>query len=602
MEGSNLLDFIHTMSTLATVVTVATSPSGFAASNATPILSGDFNWSIVGSPALLDSSLTTGCSWGDYDGDGDSDIFFANGNDGGASAWDRLIRNDEDGSFSLQTTVLESPGPERFGVWGDYDNDDDLDLLVTSWGPERLYRNDGSGEFVDVSTPIFSNTSETYAASWVDIDNDGDLDISLGHRDQPPQFLRNDGSLGFADATPPAASSLDPSFVYSTAWSDIDGDRDQDVYIVRNSVTNRLLRNEGKFKFTDITAPPLNSIGAGHGAVWGDADGDGRFDLYVTNLGDGNRLFRNLGGGAFSDESHGEPASSGYSAGCAWGDYDNDGRLDLYFTNAYAVNKLLHNDGGLAFTNASEGVLLQPGGGGGTSFCDFDQDGDLDILLANLNEAQSNRLFRNDRPLVSEWLEVSLVGTESNRNGIGARVGVWGNGLEQWREISAGSGFCSEGPLSAHFGLGLASLRGRGVVDSVVVQWPSGIDQVVRDIPPNRMITVVETDVATGVADPLAPEPPGHDGMGIVSVRPNPFRDAASVFFRLSRPGGARLDIFDVHGRRVRHWEESQFPAGESVVEWNGAGESGRRLAAGVYWVRLEGAGWTDSRKVVLVD
>jgi hypothetical protein len=273
----------------------------------------------------------------------------------------------------------------------------------------------------------------------------------------------------------------------------------------------------------------------------------------------------------------------------------------LYFTNAYAVNKLLHNDGGLAFTNESEGVLLQPGVGGGTSFCDFDRDGDLDILLANLNEAQTNRLFRNDRPLLSEWLGVSLVGTVSNRNGIGAKIGVWGNGLEQWREISAGSGFCSEGPLSAHFGLGPASLRGRGFVDSVLVQWPSGIDQVVRDIAPNRMITIVET-VATGIADPLAPHLPGHDGMEIVTVRPNPFRDATSVIFRLSRPGVARLDIFDVHGRRVRHWEESQFPAGESVVAWNGAGQSGRRLAAGVYWIRLESAGSTDSRKVVLVE
>ncbi len=591
------------ISVVMTLVTLASSgppDPGSARAPQVPLSSGENRWSIVGSPALVDSSSTTGCAWGDYDGDGDDDIFFSNGDVQG-NPHDQLIRNDGGGAFTIVNTgVLESPGPERAAYWGDYDNDGDLDLLSASWGPERLYRNDGLGHFQEVVVPAFQNGSDTFGAAWVDIDNDGDLDLSFAHEDQPPQLMRNDGSFGFTEVTPPSFLELNPSFSMATAWSDIDGDRDQDVYIVRNSLPNVLLRNDGGFEFTDITAPPIGTIGAGHGASWGDADGDGLFDLYVTNLGTGNRLFRNLGNGTFSDMTFGEPAASGYSAGCAWGDYDNDGRLDLYFTNAFAVNKLLHNEGNFQFTFASEGPLLLVGVGGGTSFCDFDLDGDLDLLLANLDEPQSNRLFRNGRAPDSGFLEVSLAGTTSNRYGIGARIGVWANGLEQWREISAGSGFSSEDPLRAHFGLGDAPSSGSGI-DSVEVQWPSGIDQVVRDIAVNQRITIVETDPATGI--------PGHDEgtpasltTEIVSIRPNPFRDAASIVVRLTRAGVAGLAIFDVQGRRVRHWNATQLPEGESVISWDGADEDGAPLPAGVYWARLQSEATTRTRKLVLIQ
>jgi hypothetical protein len=139
------------------------------------------------------------------------------------------------------------------------------------------------------------------------------------------------------------------------------------------------------------------------------------------------------------------------------------------------------------------------------------------------------------------------------------------------------------------------------MVDSVLVQWPSGIDQVVHDLAVNQRITIVEPKVTTDVADQVDAISELRES-AITSIRPNPFRDTASIVVRLTRPGVAGLAIFDVQGRRVRHWSAAQLPEGETLIAWDGAGQDGAPLPAGVYWARLQSEGSTHTRKLVLLQ
>jgi hypothetical protein len=453
-------------------------------------------WVNLTNPPLGDSSFSTGVAWGDYDNDGDLDLYLAN-----CSSANKLFRNDGGGVFVDATSGPLGNTDCGYGVaWGDYDNDGDPDLYLANCGSgswNLLLRNDGGGVFVDATTNPLWDPACGVGVIWADFDNDGDLDIYLVNADSSNILFRNDGGGTFVDATTgPLGGSTDDR---AAACADYDNDGDIDIYLVNGAMLpNKLLRNDGNLVFVDVTAGPLGDMGSGWGVAWGDYDNDGDPDLYFANYSSGNKLLRNDGNGVFVDVTTPTLADAGgFAKNVAWGDYDNDGDLDLFLSKGSGVslgpNKLLRNDGGGTFVDATSGALSDSGIWYGATLGDFDNDGDLDLYAANGGGA--NRLLMNQKGSTNHWLHVNLVGVVSNRSAIGARVHAYSGTLSQMREISGGSGYMSQNSLTAEFGLGSMTS-----VDSLVIRWPSGTIQKLTSVPVDTLLVITESAFIRGDA------------------------------------------------------------------------------------------------------
>jgi Tol biopolymer transport system component len=453
-------------------------------------------WKIAADTGPLPNGY--GVAWSDYDKDGDLDLYATEAALGQSS---RLFRNDG-GTFANATSPpLNDSGFAQGASWGDYDNDGDPDLYVTrrAFGTNRLLRNDGGGSFTDVTTSVLRGSGASIAAAWVDYDGDGDLDLyvvkSLGAANQ---LLRNDGGGTFTDVTPSVlAVSTTGSAV---AWGDYDNDGRPDLYLVNNSALgNKLFRNLGGGAFVEIAMAPLTS---GPDAAWGDFDNDGDLDLFAFAGGTSVRLLRNDGAGAFTDVTPAAlvklPNSTG---GAAWGDYDNDGNLDLLITTSDSVTHLFRNVASGAFNdfvNVDTPPLGSAGvGGRGTAFGDYDSDGWLDFAVAG---SGATRVVHSTAPHGNHWLELDLHGVASNRSAIGARVRMLAGGVGRIREVTGGTG-PGQDALTVHFGLGSATL-----VDSLEIRWPSGFTQSLSGVAVDQKLSVTEAvntyPVVTGVYPP----------------------------------------------------------------------------------------------------
>jgi len=540
------------------------------------------DWLDVTSGPLGDAGVGRGVAWGDYDGDGDEELYISNL--GGAN---KLLRNDGSAVFTDVTAgPLGDTGDAGGSYWGDYDNDGDLDLYIVNAGmANKLLRNDG-GTYTDTTSGPLGDTGHGFAGAWVDYDNDGDIDLYVANTGNANKLLRNDGADTFTDATP--AVLADPGFAYSVAWADYDNDGDLDVYLGNAYSANKLIRNDGGGTFTDVTSGPLGDMGAPQGLSWGDYDNDGDLDLFIANGGGANKLFRNDGGGAFTDVTSGPLAEVASSYGCGWADADHDGDLDLLVAQSGA-NRLLRNDGGGVFVNDTESDLEDAATGAGMAWGDYDDDGRLDIYFANSTGA--NSLFRNQLVTGNHWIHVHLEGTTSNRSAIGARVRVVAGGVSQIREIDGGSGCHSQNSLAAEFGLGSAT-----VVDTVEVIWPSGIVQSVATVAADQFMLLVESD-PTGVAE----------GDGVPSTfalygnAPNPFNPVTTIRFGLPDWSRVVLDVYDLRGRRIAVLADEVRDAGYFDVIWDGKDDRGRSVASGVYFVRMVSSDFTATQKMILI-
>ena len=446
-------------------------------------------------------------SWGDYDNDGFVDLLVANSGDAGILG-NFLYHNNRDGTFSRikASPIATDPEHTQRCAWGDYDNDGFLDVVTINGGSghleaNALYHNNGDGTFSRATAgsvgELASAKANSHGGSWGDFNNDGLLDLLVVDWARKVVLYRNNPDGHFTKVVG------DPLVNFGTmsidcAWADYNNDGWIDVFVAGYGGGNRLFRNDGHGAFIGVTGRVPSSDGdTSDGVAWGDYDNDGYLDLFVTNFeGGGNRLYRNKGDGTFQRITSGSIVTDQKgSTACAWGDYDNDGFLDMAVVNGWSGpedNLLYHNNGDGTFRKITTGSPVNDGGYSfGVGWGDYDNDGFLDLFVANSGNAgaQSNFLYRNNGNS-NAWIRIKCVGTASNRAGLGAKVRIHATlaGQSRWqlRQIDGGDG-TSGGSLDAHFGLGDAT-----IIDTLRIEWPSGIVQELHDVAPRQLLTVQE--------------------------------------------------------------------------------------------------------------
>jgi hypothetical protein len=453
-------------------------------------------------PGLTDHHASTGgVSWADVDGDGDADLFVTNGFDVSADPEgqpNRLYRNDG-GSLVLLSTgpLAESEGISSANTWGDYDGDGDLDVFIANQQDENnlLFRNEGDWEFTRiVDAPMVTDGGHSYAATWVDVDNDGHLDLFVANGGMSHvganRLYRNLGDGAFEAITEGELVTVEAA-TCGIAWGDYDDDRDLDLYVVNTGFAppgnvDALYRNEGDFVFVKVEDTVLTEEGAPtSGAQWIDVDNDQDLDLSVTKMyGFANQLYLNEGG-RFSRASAGDLVlDSGYTYTMNFEDYDNDGDLDAIAGEWGGGLALYRNDGTGRFLRAPSTDL---GAGiahtGAMASADVDGDGRVDVLIGNWpnrpGDGERNFLLMNSTP-ERHWLGVRIDGPA-----LGARVCVTSAGVTQVREIVSQHGFRGQSSPLAHFGLGESDR-----IESVEVRFPSGDTFVAEDVEVDGVLVV----------------------------------------------------------------------------------------------------------------
>jgi len=324
-------------------------------------------------------------------------------------------------------------------------------------------------------------------------------------------------------------------------------------------------------------------------AHWGDYDGDGRYDLTIADSDGANFLYHNLGSMLFEDVSLTANAASPFiGVGSIFVDHDLDGDLDIYATNFNSAAQLFDNVTGTQFSVS--GAASISSAARSVAFADYDNDGDPDLLVPT---QAVNLLFRNDaspRP----WFQVRTIGSESNRDGYGARVFVAAQGRRQWREITSGHGFGSQNDPRALFGLGASAT----VVDTLMVDWPSGKRSFLTGLPVDTL-WVVDESGAIAVEEGMV----NNSALGLAAPNPNPTSVRAQFLLQAPRRLFGlpmQLDIFDVAGRRVTTVWRGAAPEAPFRAEWTLADADGRRVRAGVYLAQLRCGPEVRSQKIVV--
>ena len=498
----------------------------------------------------LMETIGSGGLFFDYDNDGWLDSFLVDGGSvadpaSAREARHRLFRNRGAGRFE-DATARSGIRHHDYGMGacaGDYDNDGWIDLYVTNFGPNTLYRNSGNGTFTDVtrSARVGSALWSTSCA-FADLDKDGDLDlfvtnyVSADGKHNPycgnarlkaraychplnfdplsNVLYRNEGNGTFADVTMESGVSAYRGYGLGVVIADVDDDGWPEVFVANDSAPNFLFRRSGNWRFEEIalrTGVAVAGDGrprAGMGTDAADYDGDGLLDFVVTNLDfEMHSLFRGLGRQLFgyaTPESGIGPATLPFVGfGTVFFDFDNDTQLDLAFANGHFIdnaplfragatyaqrNLLFRNIGSRRFANVTDsagpGFALEKVSRGLVAG-DIDNDGDLDLLVTN--NGQTADLIRNEGDRAAHALLVRLIGKQSNRDGIGARLRLMAGTRTQIREVKAGSSYLGQNDLRQHFGLGAASRA-----DRLEVRWPSGRTDVANDVAADQVITLRE--------------------------------------------------------------------------------------------------------------
>jgi len=480
----------------------------------------------------------------DYNGDGLTDIFFTNGasipslEKDSPKFFNRLYRNDGGMKFTDATSDagVSGAGYSMGAAAADYNNDGHTDLFVAGVYRNILYRNLGNGKFEDVTKEAGIKSDKwSVAAGWFDYDNDGWLDLFVvnyahwtpdfdrfcGDRERNlrvychPKYFeglsntlyrnRRDGT--FEDVTVKAGIAGHIGRGMSVAFADYDNDGLMDVFVTNDNMPNFLFHNRGDGTFDEVALQAgvaLTNNGlpvAAMGTDFRDYDNDGLPDLNITALaGETFPLFKNLGNGLFQDATHSSRLGLLTTRQSGWGngffDFNNDGWKDLFTANSDVndlidlfqsthykqPNSLFANLGNGTFEDVSaEAGFTLARAHRGSAFADFDSDGKIDVVVSALGE--SAELWHNVSPDVNHWLILKLIGTRSNRDGIGAVIRL-GN---QSNHMTTAVGYASSSSEGVHFGTGKLEK-----IDRIEIRWPSGTVQVLRNVATNQVQSVRE--------------------------------------------------------------------------------------------------------------
>jgi len=503
-------------------------------------------------------SMSGGVALFDYDNDGYLDIYLVNSLTvdmvrSKQKTRSALYHNNGDGTF---TDVTDKAGVGDIG-WGmgvaigDYNNDGFDDIYVTCLGPNHLLKNNGNGTFTDVTQKAgVGDPRWSAGAAFVDYDNDGKLDLFVSNyvdfdvnhlpefgKDRTCQFkgipvqcgprglsgagdslYHNNGDGTFTDVSKKAGVS-DPDGYYGLGViaSDFDGDGLVDIYVANDSTPNFLYHNNGDGTFKDIgfnSGTAVNENGSEQGSMGvtlGDYDHDGKLDLFITNFDDDyNTLYHNDGHGSFTDVSYAAKVAAVSLPYVGWGtkfcDYDNDGWVDLFVVNGHVYPQLpTYRQRNLVHHNNRDGTFTEVGAqlcapfsekrtGRGAAFGDIDNDGDVDVIINNLDGPP--QLLRNDGGNANNSVLIKLIGSKSNRDGIGARVTVVAGDLKQLDEVHSGDSYLSQSDMRLPFGL-----EKRTKIDLIEVHWPSGVVDKIANVSANKILTIKEGQGMTDQKD-----------------------------------------------------------------------------------------------------
>ncbi|OIQ22124.1 MAG: hypothetical protein BM557_01745 [Flavobacterium sp. MedPE-SWcel] len=399
------------------------------------------------------------------------------------SGYITMMYQNEDGTFTEATpTAGETTYMPGWSLAsGDYDGNGINDFLYGAYGGATIMlANDDGTEYTPMISTEFIFSQRT---NFVDLNNDGNLDAFVCHDVEPNVYFLNDGDSGF-DYFQGGIGDHPAGGNYGSIWVDYDNDDDPDLFIAKcrgggsDAGINELHRNNGDGTFTDVSEEAgMSDIIQTWSTAFGDFDNDGDMDAMVgansTSHGS-HKLMINNNDGTFSDAT----ANSGFETLTSLSrehithDFDNDGFLDVMGGGTY----IMFNNGDMTFTKVDVGAHVGPIG-------DLNNDGFLDIL----NNQQMKINTGND----NNWLKINLEGTDSNRNGIGARIEIYSSGESTWqkqiRDVRSGDGFRFMSSLNTHFGLGQTE-----AIEQIVIKWPSGIIDIIENPTINESLMAVE--------------------------------------------------------------------------------------------------------------
>jgi len=476
------------------------------------------------------SGYAGGGTVGDFNNDGWQDLFVLDGGDNGLR--DKLYINQQDGTFADEALAwgLTSIHKGKGASTADFNGDGWPDIYVTSAGTNgsacnhKLYRNNGNGSFTDIAamagvnctTPTFE---DGFGSGWGDIDLDGDLDLMVAgfaNNNSGSRLFRNNGDETFTDITGASTMFAQTPFGcsgFAPRLQDMDGDFYPELLLAADFGTSRYFINNTDGTFTDITAASGTGLDEnGMGQTVGDYNGDGLLDWYVDSIywislgWTGNKMYLNQGNHVYSEIGTGAGV---YDGGYAWGavsiDFNHDGLLDIASTNGGLgleffgeQTYLFMNQGGGSYTEGAvaAGLVHNYDGRGMINF-DYDNDGDQDVVIF-ANEYPV-RLYRNELAQVANttWLRVFLDSSSDTTvapNGYGSRVTATVGGTSILRVITTGDNCQSHSEISAHFGLGSAT-----IVDELKIEWPNGDVTLLNNLAVNQTLTHVKSAVSTTV-------------------------------------------------------------------------------------------------------
>ena len=496
-------------------------------------------------------TMGSGVVFFDYDSDGDADLYFVNSGNIPQAKQDVqqahlgnvLYRNDGDGRFT-DVTETSGTGDTGYGMAaaaGDIDNDGDADLYVANFGQDTLYRNNGDGTFTDITEAAgIDNPLWGIAAVYLDFDVDGDLDIFVvnylvyelsmpvttfkgivgyGHprsyEGTPDVLYRNNGDGTFTNIAETAGVTNPTEGRGMAAIAcDYDNDGFPDIYVANDTNRNFLYHNNGDGTFTDeslFIGVGYDESGVAEGSMGidcGDYNDDGWLDLIVANS-EKATLYKNEEGLFFADATAEsglqQPTLPFVGFSPLFLDYDNDGHLDLFCANGHPQDvieilmdhetyaqrdQMFQNRGDGTYADVSEtagAYFTETLVGRAAATADYDNDGDTDIVIVNSN--QRAVLLRNDGGNANNWIGIKLVGSQRNRDGIGAKVTVSTADMTQMREVKSGSSYASGSDTRLLFGLGENER-----VEKIIIVWQGGTTQVLKNVSINQILTIVASE------------------------------------------------------------------------------------------------------------